>query len=48
MKHRNLNHEQFTTAAIHDILARGKLPDWMPLIIAIRDDPFGEVAEKRG
>lgn len=46
MKHRNLNHEQFTTAAIHDILARGKLPDWVPLIIAIRDDPFGEVAEK--
>jgi hypothetical protein len=46
MKHRNLTHEQFTTAAIQDILARGKLPDWVPLIAAIRDEPFGAVAEK--
>jgi hypothetical protein len=23
-----------------------KLPDWVPLIAAILDDPFGEVAEK--
>ena len=46
MKHRNLTHEQFTTAAIHDILARGRLPDWVPLITAIRDDPYGTVAER--
>lgn len=46
MKHRNLNHEQFTTASIQDILARGRLPDWVPLITAIRDDPYGTVAEK--
>lgn len=46
MQHRNLTHEEFTTAAIEDILARGKLPDWVPLIEVIRDDPFGEVAEK--
>jgi hypothetical protein len=46
MKHRHLTHEGFTTAAIDDILTRGRLPDWVPLIAAIRDDPFGEVAEK--
>jgi hypothetical protein len=46
MQHRNLTHEELTTAAIEDILARGKLPDWVPLIIAIRDDPYGDVAEK--
>jgi hypothetical protein len=46
MQHRNLTHEEFTTAAIKDILARGKLPDWVPLITAIRDDPYGDVAQK--
>jgi hypothetical protein len=46
MKHRHLTHEDFTTAAIEDILARGRMPDWVPLITAIRNDPYGEVAEK--
>lgn len=46
MKHRHLTHEQFTLAAIEDILARGKMPDWEPLVTAIQTDPFGEVAEK--
>jgi len=46
MKHRHLTHEGFTLAAIEDILARGRMPDWAPLITAIRDDPFGEVAQK--
>jgi hypothetical protein len=46
MKHRHLTHEGLTTAAIDDILARGRLPDWAPLITAIRADPFGEIAEK--
>jgi hypothetical protein len=45
MKHRHLTHEAFTLAAIEDILARGRMPDWVPLT-AIRADPFGEVAEK--
>jgi hypothetical protein len=27
------------------MLAR-QLPDWVPLIVAIRADPFGKVAEK--
>jgi hypothetical protein len=46
MKHRHLTHEGFTTAAIEDILARGRMPDWVPLITAIRNDPYCEVAEK--
>jgi hypothetical protein len=46
MKHRHLTHEAFTLAAIEDILARGGMADWVPLIAAIRADPFGEVAEK--
>jgi len=46
MKHRHLTHEAFTLAAIEDILARGSLPDWVPLARAIEADPHGEVAEK--
>jgi hypothetical protein len=46
MKHRHLTHEAFTLAAVEDILARGRMPDWVPLIAAIRANPFGEVAEK--
>lgn len=46
MKHRHLTHEAFTLAAIEDILARGRMPDWVPLITAIRNDPYGEVADK--
>jgi hypothetical protein len=46
MKHRHLNHERFTLAAIEDILSRGSLPDGAPLIQTIKADPFGEVADK--
>lgn len=46
MKHRHLTHDEFTLAAIEDILDRGKMPDWAPLIDAIREDPYGDVAEK--
>ena len=46
MKHRHLNHEGFTLAAIEDILSRGSMPDWAPLIRIIKADPFGEVADK--
>jgi hypothetical protein len=45
MKHRHLTHEGFTLAAIEDILARGRMPDWEPLVTAIQADPYGEVAE---
>ena len=46
MKHRHLTHEGFTIVAIEDILARGRMPDWQPLITAIQADPYGEIAEK--
>jgi hypothetical protein len=46
MKHRHLAHEAFTLAAIEDILARGSLPDWAPLVQAVEAEPYGEVAEK--
>ncbi|HYA43803.1 MAG TPA: hypothetical protein VEF34_21080 [Syntrophobacteraceae bacterium] len=46
MKHRHLTHEEFTSAAIEDILARGRMADWAPLITAIQADPYGDVAEK--
>jgi hypothetical protein len=45
MKHRHLVHEKFTAAAIEDILDRGRMPDWEPLIAAIEADPYGEIAE---
>lgn len=46
MKHRHLSHEDFTLAAIDDIIERGSIPDWAPLIEAIKADPYGEVAGK--
>jgi hypothetical protein len=45
MKHRHLVHEKFTAAAIEDILDRGRMPDWEPLIAAIEADPHGTIAE---
>jgi hypothetical protein len=45
MKHRHLVHQEFTAAAIEDILDRGKMPDWAPPIEAIKADPYGEVAK---
>jgi len=46
MAHRHLNHNRFTLTAIDDIIERGQLPDWEPLLAAIRRDPHGEIAEK--
>ncbi len=46
MRHRHLNHESYTRAAIEDVLARGRMPDWVPLILAIESDPHGEIAER--
>jgi hypothetical protein len=45
VKHRHLAHQEFTAAAIEYILDRGRMPDWVPLIAAIRADPNGGVAE---
>ena len=46
MKHRNLNHNKFTVAAIDNIIERGLIPDWAPLMKEIEKDPFGEIARK--
>ena len=46
MQHRNLNHQNFTLAAIDNIIERGLIPDWGPLMEAIASDPFGEIAKK--
>jgi len=46
MKHRHLVEQGLTAAAIEDILDRGEMPDWQPLIDAIWADPYGEIAER--
>jgi hypothetical protein len=39
MRHRHLNHEGFTLAAVDDVIGRGKLPDWIDLGRAAKADP---------
>ncbi len=39
MRHRHLNHERFTLAAVDDIVARGSWQDWLDLRRAALDDP---------
>lgn len=39
MLHRHLNHQQFTLAAIDDIIGRGKRLDWVELRDAVLHDP---------
>ncbi len=46
MKHRNLNHQGLTLAAIDNIIERGLLPDWVPLLLEIEKDPFGDAAKR--
>jgi hypothetical protein len=38
MRHRHLNHQDFTLAAIDDVIARGRLSDWERLREAVRAD----------
>jgi hypothetical protein len=35
MRHRHLNHEDFTLAAIDDVISRGKRDDWAELRKAV-------------
>jgi len=35
MLHRHLNHQQYTLAAIDDIISRGRLEDWLSLRDAV-------------
>lgn len=52
MIHRHLDYSEDAPvtavgdAAIDDVLDRGDLRDWQPLLRAIAIDPFGEVAER--
>jgi hypothetical protein len=39
MEHRHLNHQEFTLAAIDDVIARGKRRDWAELRQAALNDP---------
>jgi hypothetical protein len=38
MLHRHLNHEQYTLAAIDDVIGRGKRQDWAELRLAALAD----------
>ena len=38
MRHRHLNHEGYTLAAIDDVIARGRWADWADLRRAVRAD----------
>jgi hypothetical protein len=39
MQHRHLNHQDFTLAAIDDVIARGYLADWDELRSAMLSQP---------
>lgn len=39
MRHRHLNHEDYTLAAVDDIIERGGRQDWAELTWAAQDDP---------
>lgn len=38
MKHRHLNHQELTLAAIDDVIARGRRADWAELRSAMLED----------
>lgn len=40
MLHRHLNHQQFTLAAIDDVIGRGKRLDWAELRCEALHNPF--------
>jgi hypothetical protein len=40
MKHRHLDHQEFTLAAIDDLIGRGKRKDWAELRHAALNDPL--------
>ena len=40
MLHRHLNHEDYTLAAIDDLIARGGRADWVQLRAALRENPL--------
>ncbi len=38
MRHRHLNHQRYTLAALDDVIARGRWSDWADLRRALRAD----------
>jgi len=38
MLHRHLNHQQYTLAAIDDVISRGRMQDWIELRQAVLRD----------
>ncbi len=40
MQHRHLNHQNFTLAAIDDVIGRGQRQDWSALRHAVLDNPL--------
>lgn len=40
MKHRHLDHSNFTLAAVDDVIARGSMTDWLELRDAADADPI--------
>jgi len=38
MRHRHLNHQRFTLAAIDDVISRGRWDDWAKLRQAVIED----------
>jgi hypothetical protein len=45
MLHRHLNHDELTIAAIDDVIARGRRPDWLELRQALLTRP-DEIRQK--
>ena len=39
MKHRHLNHEEYTLSAVDDIIGRGRMSDWIELRDEAREHP---------
>ena len=46
MRHRHLNHRALTLAALDDLLEKGTLADWQPVLARVRREPFGPVASR--
>jgi hypothetical protein len=46
MRHRHLQHNRLTLAALDDLIENGTLADWRPVLARLRRDPEGPVAAR--
>ncbi len=46
MRHRHLDHQRLTLAALDDLIENGTLADWRPVLARLRRDPEGPVASR--